>query len=374
MSPPQLTISQQGTGIVSADLLNTYEQTCDTFADLRNFTGVSGMQVYARGGAAIADGLQGVFYWNASVSNPVDNNATIIVPNGSVQGAWLIDPLPSPTATNLGGVKSAVAPSGQFMTGIDTSGNPTFVSSTGAGVVQGPATTVVGFIPRWGNTTGTLLTAGAAATASAPQVTIYLSGSGTYTTPAGALYLAVEMIGAGSGGGGAGTTGSPGGASTAGGATTFGSALLTANGGPAAPATSSNSIPTPATATGGDDNIVGALGGPAYEGFTTSNAGGVAGAGTFYGGGGMPGAQTIIPAAATSYGAGGGGGVLTSTATALYGWGGNAGAFLRKIVTTPAANYAYAIGAAGAGGSAGTSGTVGAVGAPGYIRVTAYFQ
>ena len=53
----------------------------------------------------------------------------------------------------------------------------------------------------------------------------------------------------------------------------------------AAPVANSSSLPSAATATGGDDNIPGALGGASYQGFTTSNAGGVGGAGTFYGSG-----------------------------------------------------------------------------------------
>ena len=62
MTAPLLTVSQQGLGVVPADLLNTFEQTCDTFSDLRSFTGVSGVQVFARGQASIGDGYQGDFY------------------------------------------------------------------------------------------------------------------------------------------------------------------------------------------------------------------------------------------------------------------------------------------------------------------------
>jgi hypothetical protein len=59
----------------------------------------------------------------------------------------------------------------------------------------------------------------------APSVQRFLSGSGTYTTPAGVLYIKVRM--AGGGGGGRGTGGDGGN----GGNTTFGTSLLTANGG-----------------------------------------------------------------------------------------------------------------------------------------------
>ena len=64
---------------------------------------------------------------------------------------------------------------------------------------------------------------------SAPQVTSYLSGSGTYTTPAGAKYLVVVVAGGGGGGSGSGTSLPANG--VAGGNSTFGTSLLTATGG-----------------------------------------------------------------------------------------------------------------------------------------------
>ena len=64
-------------------------------------------------------------------------------------------------------------------------------------------------------------------TATAPTQQTFLSGSGTYTTPAGVKWIKVTLLGGGSGGVGSGAgQGSP---STAG-ATTFGTGLLTANG------------------------------------------------------------------------------------------------------------------------------------------------
>jgi hypothetical protein len=89
MSAPALTQYVQGQGSVSADNLNTFQQTCDNFAQLRAFTGASGMQVYARGQATAGDGLFGTFYWNAT-SAATDDNLTAIVPTSSVgTGAWL---------------------------------------------------------------------------------------------------------------------------------------------------------------------------------------------------------------------------------------------------------------------------------------------
>ena len=87
MTAPQLYQYVQGKGSVSADNLNTFEQTCDTAAQLRTFIGTIGNQVFMRGGLAIADGLQGVFYWNASGTGP-DDGVNNIVPPGASSGCW----------------------------------------------------------------------------------------------------------------------------------------------------------------------------------------------------------------------------------------------------------------------------------------------
>ena len=62
MSAPLLQQYQQGITVVSADGLNTFEQTCDTLSQLRAFPGTAGMQVYSRGQNALTDGGQGAFY------------------------------------------------------------------------------------------------------------------------------------------------------------------------------------------------------------------------------------------------------------------------------------------------------------------------
>lgn len=215
----------------------------------------------------------------------------------------------------------------------------------------------------------------AAQAAKTPQRFVVTTGSGTYTTPAGATYLEVtDMLGAGSGGGASGT-GSPG-VGVAGGATTFGP--LTANGGPATPGNTSVTYPTPATATGGDTNVPGGLGAGAgaVTGTTVNNPG--SGASSPLGQGGMPtsvsGSGTVSASFATGYGAGGGAGGFGVGGSYNTGWGGNAGAYLKAIITSPAATYAYSIGVGGAGGIAGTNGSTGGAGAGGYIRVVAHFQ
>lgn len=74
---------------VNQDMLNTFVQAAQSFAQLRNFSGLNDMTVYVLGGAFENDGLQGMFWWNGNLANPIDNNATVIVPNGTIQGAWV---------------------------------------------------------------------------------------------------------------------------------------------------------------------------------------------------------------------------------------------------------------------------------------------
>ena len=213
-----------------------------------------------------------------------------------------------------------------------------------------------------------------------PQVTVYTSGSGTYTVPTGALYLDVKMCGGGGGGGGSGGAGVAVGA--AGGNTTFGSAFLTASGAAATSAVGSSTYPTAATATGGDVNVPGGIAwgsgilntavfGAGYVAMGVSSPLGAGGAGGVSSSGG-----TGLTAAGNASGfcAGGGGGGVNANAAYYGGWGGNSGGYLQKIVTSPAATYAYAVGAAGNGGAAGTSGSAGGNGSGGVIYIIAHFQ
>lgn len=88
MSAPQLTVSIQGVGVISADQANTYEQTCDSVAQLRSFTGITGIEVAIRGTTTPGDGGAGPFYWNSTSTAADDNGATTVRPNGVFVGAW----------------------------------------------------------------------------------------------------------------------------------------------------------------------------------------------------------------------------------------------------------------------------------------------
>lgn len=88
MAAPKLTVSVTGSGVVDGDQLNTYLQTCDTMAELRNFIGIPGVQVFVRGFNAPNDGGQGNFYWNATGTAADDNGVTTVVPFGAGSGEW----------------------------------------------------------------------------------------------------------------------------------------------------------------------------------------------------------------------------------------------------------------------------------------------
>ena len=197
----------------------------------------------------------------------------------------------------------------------------------------------------------------ASGTTVTPTVTVYTSGSGTYTTPAGAVYLKIRMVGGG-GGGGAGTSG--GAASTAGGNTTFGTSLLVANGG-------SGGIYNGAGGAGGTASLgAGPVGisftGAAGQAATTiANASGGQGGSTPFGGAGAGAfSNTVGGAAQANTGSGGGG--AGNGASSVSGSGGGAGGYVDAIISSPAASYSYAVGAGGTGQTGSPSGGAGAAG------------
>lgn len=219
--------------------------------------------------------------------------------------------------------------------------------------------------------------------AAVPQVTVYTSGSGTYTVPTNAKYLHVQMIGGGGGGGGSGNDGT-GGAAGTGGTTTFGTSLLTCNGGTGGitaqdrPSRTNNGTATiGAGATG--LALTGGFGGNASivnQGGTPYMPGGM-GAASYFGGGGLNGTVDTAPVAGQpNTGAGGGGaGGTYSGSQFMSGVGGYAGGFIDAIITSLASSYTYAVGAGGAAGTLGTGAGAqnGSAGGSGVIKITAYF-
>jgi hypothetical protein len=88
VAAPTPTVSQQGLGVVPADLLNTFVQVCASYAQMRTFPGLSNMAINVLGGTTPGDGGQGLFYWNSTSTSP-DNGHSIIVPYGYTTGAWI---------------------------------------------------------------------------------------------------------------------------------------------------------------------------------------------------------------------------------------------------------------------------------------------
>lgn len=189
----------------------------------------------------------------------------------------------------------------------------------------------------------------------------FTSGSGTYSTPAGALYIRVRAVGGGGGGGSAIINNG-----TAGGNTTFGT--LTAAGG-ALGTNGGGAGGAGGAATNGDVNITGGSGEAGSANGAESFSGGNGGSSAFGGGGGGGASGTGGDNAGANSGGGGGGGGQSSSNS---GGGGGAGGYLEKLITAPDATYAYAVGAGGAGGSAG--GTAGGNGAAGIIIVDEFYS
>jgi hypothetical protein len=271
-------------------------------------------------------------------------------------------PLASPTFTGVPAAPTATA--GTNTTQIATTAFVTAaVSGAGVSSVGG----VSGAITL---TAADLAMSGSALQLSAgrktkPTQQVFLTGGGTYSTPANALWITVELIGGGGGGAGSGT--SPGAAGD-GVATTFGSSFLTGSGGIKAVNSAGGAG---GAATGGTRNRAGAAGSNGSGANTTP--GGLGGCSPYggFGGPGAPGGGAGVAAAVNSGSGGGGGGVNT---TVNGGGGGGSGGWVFAVVTSPAATYAYAVGAGGSAGTAGTGGAAGGAGGSGCILVTEYYN
>lgn len=213
-----------------------------------------------------------------------------------------------------------------------------------------------------------------------PTTQRFLSGSGTYTTPANVLWIEVQMLGGGGGAAGAGTGGGNG---TAGGSTcwnTSGAACTTpvysAGGGAGGTAASSTGAGAGGTAGGSSTCNDSLPGGPGQNGSTGSPTvpiyGGNGGVGR--GGGNSWGSfgSNAANAASTNTGGGGGGAGSNSSITNSAS-GGGAGAYCYFIINSPAASYTYAVGTGGAAGTTGTSAGNSGAGGSGNILVIEHY-
>lgn len=215
----------------------------------------------------------------------------------------------------------------------------------------------------------------------APTVQTFLTGSGTYITPAGVLYIRVRAVGAGGGGcGGTGSTGS-GAAGGPGADTSFGTSLIVAgfgSGGAAAGgaagaggAASLGTGPVGLALVGG-----GGSQGSNYVASVSAGLGGIGGSSAFGGGGRVANGVGGQGAPNTGGGAAGGASYIAASGTSRGGAGGGSGGFVDAIIYNPLASYAYAVGAGGTAGAAGsgTGSFAGGTGGDGLIIVEEYYQ
>lgn len=215
-----------------------------------------------------------------------------------------------------------------------------------------------------------------AARITGPTIQRFLTGSGTYTTPPGAIYIRVKVAGGGGAGVGGGSGGNVGSDGSSGSQSSFGSFLLQANGGRAGSsgvggAGGTNSVGSVTTVF---ENVPGGSGGGGIAGLATGHApGGAMGGSNPLGGGGGGGNGSIDGyAGATNTGGGGGGG---AGASASYnGAGGGAGGYIDALIASPSATYSYVVGAGGTGGVKNGTGTNGGAGAAGRIVVEEYYH
>lgn len=207
------------------------------------------------------------------------------------------------------------------------------------------------------------------------------ANNGTYTTPAGALYLKIKLQGGGGGGGGSGTAGGGDGANgnptcwnTTGAACT--TPVFQASGG------GKGSWTVAAGGTGGgvagsstcSVSLTGTSGTAQAHSNSLLTRGSIGGGGALFGGGGMAGLEAALGENGVPNSGGGGQGAGESAVVGFTGGGGGGGGGCIAYISSPAATYTYAVGAGAAGGAAGTSGFGGGNGANGKIIVEAYFN
>jgi len=279
---------------------------------------------------------------------------------------------PGVTTVNLG---SGSANTGAMLGLYNNSGGGINVTVTSGAIFFTPVIYNAGSFTLWNQQSLLIYNSGQgaffvlAATATYPQFAAANGpDSGTYTTPIGALYLDVEIVGGGGGGAGSGTGATAGGN---GGNSTFGGMIAVGGTGGA---------PIGAGGSGGGvgggtwiNSTGGAGGGSELSAAASVNSPGGHGGASFYGGGGGTTASGSNGQNGQAYGSGGGGGA-EATSNAWSAAGGGAGGYVRSIITNPNPTYAWTAGGNGAPGAAGTGGFAGGGGQIGLMRVIAYFQ
>lgn len=268
---------------------------------------------------------------------------------------------------------------------LDVTGDVGFRNFTAAGVVLNDAAGTLSTLPP--GTSGNVLTSTGTAWVSAPApgtaptaptAQVFNTGSGTYTRPTSPapLYIKIKMIGGGGGGSGSGLAGS-GTAGGTGGSSTFDT--LTAGGGVGG-TPNMGAGGAGGASTGGYLNMSGQVGGSfqfinILDASPPSISGGPGGNSAFFSGAGIFSSPVSgVGQDAQANSGGGGSGALANLAGVFAGTGGGGGGGLEAFISSPAATYAYSVGAGGGAGTGGSSGFTGGAGGSGLIIVEEYYQ
>lgn len=358
-SEATLATSRGGTNISSyttGDLL--YASNSSTISKLG--IGSSGQKLTVSGGLpSWGSASESLSVANKTSAYTLTGTDDVIVSNGN--GASITYTLPSASA-NSGKVFYLSKAETAGTTNISTIGGDRI--GTSQTVTLGRQDQVLGIVSD-GSSVYRVISRGPGV---GPTQTRLTSGSGTYTTPPGVLYLKIKMVGGGGGSSGSDSSTGDGGA---GGNTTFGSSLLTCNGG--AGGTTANAV------SGGSATInppafgiaIAGSGGTGSSNGAGSNnfPGGPSGGTSPFGGAGAGGSGAASgQAAQTNSGSGGGADGGSNAPGGYSGGAGAAGGYIEATINNPSATYAYSVGAAGSAGGNGQAG------GSGVIIVDEYYQ
>src|SRR5208283_4219285 len=170
MSAPALTNWLAGLSAFTADWANGLQQTCDTLAQVRSFTGGAGSQLYVRSTDGSVAGGPGVFYWNVTSTATDDSGLTTIAPSGqTLGGRWLRSNLLISPVLNA---SFPTAPVGSLI--VNSGGSPVVWSTLAPGFAGSVLTSNgPGLQPSY------VAPGGIIYTAFTPTIT---AGTGTFTT------------------------------------------------------------------------------------------------------------------------------------------------------------------------------------------------
>lgn len=251
------------------------------------------------------------------------------------------------------------------VTSVAVSGGTTGLTTSGGPITSSGTITLAGTLAVANGGTGATTIAGLAAQFTPPNIQT-LTGSGNYTTPAGALYLIIRQVGGGGGGGATGSSGAVAGSN--GSDTSFGAII--SKGGAGGP--SQGSFAGGVGGTGGSGGYFNVSGQSGQSGTSINTTPGGFGGNSYFSGGGC---NSTTGAggenAKTNSGSGGQGGGPLALGSA---GGGGAGEYREALIIPTASQvFAFVVGPAGGGAGAGVGGSPGGSGANGTLIVEAHF-